>query len=117
MIERAIFKREMERFIKTEEIIRKFEDVVGIMAPGSYKPCVDFHIQPLDLIEMLCHDEEGQWISYWFFELNQGADFTPGCVSDKDGNEIPLRTLDDLYDCLLSTYEELQRNKGVAKES
>ena len=44
--------------------------------------------------------DKGEWISYWVFELGCGKladDFT---VKDKEGNNIPLKTIEDLWNII-----------------
>lgn len=48
------------------------------------------------LLEAVCEDK-GNWISYFCYELDFGRDWEPGDVEDKDGKDIPLGTIDDLY--------------------
>lgn len=48
----------------------------------------------------------GDMISYWCYELNFGEDWHEGCVTDKDGNDIPLSTVDDLYNYLANSYSD-----------
>lgn len=59
----------------------------------------------IDLLESIFDDKSG-WISYWVFELKFGEDYQDGYVKDKDGNNISLKTADDLYDLLVENMEE-----------
>lgn len=59
----------------------------------------------LDLMTDIFEDKE-DWIGYYVFELNWGEDYRPGIVKDKDGNDIPLATLEDLYNILMKKKEE-----------
>lgn len=49
------------------------------------------------------------WIDYFVYELDWGKNWTPGCATDKDGNEIKMRNAGELYDFLTNslTQEEL----------
>lgn len=55
----------------------------------------------INLLEELVGDK-GEWISYWFFELEYGKladDFT---VEDEEGNNIPLMTIEDLWNIIIN---------------
>ena len=54
----------------------------------------------VDLLEILTGDTENHWISYWMFDLNCGTIHHNGCVKDKDGNDVKLVTIRDLWDQL-----------------
>lgn len=41
-----------------------------------------------------------EWISYFCLELNFGRKYKDGLVLDKDGKNINLATIDDLYNLL-----------------
>ena len=57
------------------------------------------------LLEFMFHDAYG-WISYWCWELDFGKSFEDGDVKDKDGNNISLKTPEDLYDFLIKNMKE-----------
>lgn len=44
-------------------------------------------------------DDKRDWISYWMWELNFGENWKPGTVTE-NGNDIPLKTIDDLWNLL-----------------
>lgn len=46
--------------------------------------------------------DENDWISYFCFELNFGKAYKPGCVTDKNNNNIDLSNAESLYDFLVS---------------
>ena len=54
----------------------------------------------VELLELNMNDSD-EMISYWVFELDVGKTYRDGCVSDADGNVIPLKTLDDLWNYLI----------------
>lgn len=56
----------------------------------------------IELLKRLMLDEE-DWIGYYIWESNWGEIFS--CVWDKDGNEIPLATLEDLYNIIVEKGE------------
>lgn len=59
----------------------------------------------IDLLEFIFNDEN-QWIIYWVWELNFGADYEDGYVKDKDGSIVPLRTAEDLYNLLVRNMKD-----------
>lgn len=59
----------------------------------------------IDLLEFIFNDKN-QWISYWAFELEFGERYEDGDVQDKDGNNISLKTSEDLYDLLVENMKE-----------
>lgn len=52
-----------------------------------------------DLLSLIFCDE-GKWIDYYVYELNFGESYQPGMVERADGTEIPLETVEDLYNLL-----------------
>lgn len=44
-------------------------------------------------------DDKCDWINYWMWELNFGENWKPGTVTE-NGNDIPLKTIDDLWNLL-----------------
>lgn len=58
----------------------------------------------LDILAAIFEDES-DWISYYCFELDFGKRYEPGCVK-KDGKNVPLATLEDLYNLLLKNYQD-----------
>ena len=66
------------------------------------------------VIELLSDmfDDKGEWISWWVYETNYGAEHTE--VYDKDGNVIAdIKTAADLYDFLIS---EKHQNGGDSND-
>lgn len=48
--------------------------------------------------------DESEWISYWCHELNFGELYKEGDVVDRNGQNIPLKTAEDLYNLLIDDY-------------
>ena len=59
----------------------------------------------IDLLEFIFNDEN-QWINYWIFELEFGERYGDGDVKNENGEDIPLRTAEDLYNLLVKNMEE-----------
>lgn len=53
----------------------------------------------IDLLEYILHDED-DWIGYWLFELDCGKRYKPGMITESDGTDIPLATIEDLWNLL-----------------
>lgn len=53
----------------------------------------------VELLEEMCGDTEG-WISYWAFALDCGRDWRSDFILDENDNEIPLETIEDLWNIL-----------------
>ena len=52
----------------------------------------------LKTLEYAMDDEE--WISYWIYDMEWGKKARLGTVTEKDGTNIPIKTINDLYDVL-----------------
>lgn len=53
----------------------------------------------LELLKDIMNDRS-DWIGYFVYELNWGAEYHLGCIRDKNDNAIPCSNLDELYDLL-----------------
>ena len=52
----------------------------------------------IKLLHMIFEKEDrDEWISYFCFELEFGKKWKAGMITDKDGEDIPLGTIGDLY--------------------
>lgn len=67
-----------------------FSDDIEIILPTV------FLVDTVNLLELVTADEE-EWISYFVFELDCGKSWKPGAVTNQDGTDIPLGTIDDLW--------------------
>ena len=59
----------------------------------------------IDLLEYIFNDVDG-WIRYWTFEVDFGKDYEDGNAKDADGSNIPLKTVEELYDLLVRNMKE-----------
>ena len=55
----------------------------------------------IELLSTLFKDKS-DYIGYWCYELNFGEGYEPNTITDTNGNDIPLKTAEDLYDLLVS---------------
>ena len=59
----------------------------------------------IDLLEFI-FDDKNQWIRYWVLELDFGKYYEDGDAKYTDGSNIPLKTVEDLYDLLVRNMKE-----------
>ena len=59
------------------------------------------------ILEKTFKDEDIGWIEYYLYELDFGEEWCEGKVTDKNGNDIPLKTAENLYDILIKNYKEV----------
>lgn len=94
----------IERFIKDT---RRLEDVIscdGVINFGG-----KLLQQNIELLEYIFNDQDTGWIEYWIWELDFGERNNKEkyvdralTVHDEDGGEIPMETIEDLYNILTS---------------
>lgn len=56
--------------------------------------------QVVELLKVMFNDKD-DWISYWIYELEFGRKADKYTVADENGNNIPLKTIEDLWNLLL----------------
>lgn len=98
-----------ERFIKTLRELKQLEtDIENVhkalkqLDPdfgGFYLSRVSTLI--IDLLQASM-DDKYEWISYFIYELNWGKTYHKKSISDKDGNNIKLKNVGDLYNYLIN---------------
>lgn len=85
---------------KEEELTNLFNENFG----DSYLFfCSDYATELIKVLEEATYDKENDWISYFCWELDFGKRWVPGTVM-QDGKDIPLETVDDLYNLLEDEY-------------
>lgn len=62
------------------------------------------------LLSYIFCDLEDDWIGYYCWELDMGKKWQPGTVTGKDGKDIPLGTVRDLYELLIDRYKTYHCN-------
>lgn len=64
----------------------------------------------IDLLNMIVgasiDEDYGSMIEYFIYDLNYGADYYPGCITEVDGAEIDLSSAEALYDYYFPTQGE-----------
>ena len=53
----------------------------------------------LDMLKLVTNDEHN-WISYYIYDLKWGTKWKKGTVTDKEGRDIPMKTMNDLYNVI-----------------
>lgn len=53
----------------------------------------------IELLGILLNDKY-EWISYWMFELYCGSKYKDGMITDRNGENIRLKTIRDLWNLL-----------------
>lgn len=99
------FKTYMERIKEYQENEEKVDSALKSLSPDFG----GFHIEAFDLtIEMLkkLMKDNYEWIDYYIYETNWGTAFNEPCVYDANENPIPFKTLEDVYNMILSEKEE-----------
>jgi len=100
---RELFSEIMELIKKQIEIDRKCNDAFSILLPNDYVSGYDNNIvfkALMKLLETIYDDSETKWIDYFLWELDFGKENDRLKVYDKNKKEIPLTTIDDLYNML-----------------
>lgn len=89
------------------DLCRKFnnntEDIADIQFPTGQTKIID-------LLSLILRDEE-EWISYFVYELEFGMKYQPGYITDPNGHDIPLKTVDDLWNLLMDNFKNSEDNK------
>ncbi len=62
------------------------------------------------LLSYIFCDEEEDWIGYYCWELDMGKNWKPGMITAKDGKDIPLGTVRDLYELLIDNFRTYHQN-------
>lgn len=72
-------------------------------------PLFDIANDYYDLLRIACDipcDTKLHDLDFFVYELDFGARYYPGCYVDSQGNEISLKTPEDLYNALCATWGE-----------
>ena len=75
----------------------EFEDSI-------FYPYMKYETAFVDLLSKVMEDD-GEWISYFIYELDFGKNYKDGMVEDENGNYIPMGTAEELYDFLIKEKE------------
>ena len=101
-----ITKGDFINYIKAVQNVWDFQNEVLDLA-RKYAPYSDLGIldypscdnELIELLEKVTNDTD-HWIPYFCYEVDFGREWQPGDTEDEDGNSIPMRTIEDLWEAL-----------------
>lgn len=98
---------------KIANAVRQYNSIThnDLLEPYGMVCTHEFTVQ--ELLEEVMDDRNGD-IDWWCNEIEYGENYTPGDVV-VDGNEIELRTAEQLYDFLVWQKEERINNENKDK--
>lgn len=102
------FNRYINAIKDEEELQDKITDAVSeYNQKQNMSVCLVIPSQDYVIVDLLAKimDDKNEWISYWVYELDCGKSYKDGCVTDKDGGIIKLKTIKDLWNLLMSEKE------------
>ena len=86
----------IDRFQSVVLDLTKQYDGYGCVDMGTMMyPACDGEL--LELLRVIMNDTKNDWIGYFCYELDFGRKWKPGCVEDKNGNDVVLATINDLW--------------------
>lgn len=95
---------------KLNELFADYNEDGFVILPNCICECVG-------MLERM-YEDDGQWISYYIFELNYGHYWKPGAVTYSEGKEdIPLGTPDNLWDFLIRNLREKYKDETIGVET
>lgn len=80
--------------IKFEQWYDKLESCIGCIDTIIEKASID---PMISMLETICGDTN-KLISLYIYDTKWGSE--PCCLEDQNGNKLPFRTLEDLYNAL-----------------
>jgi len=100
MMKKQIFIKLMTELIKIKKdednlnnAFRKFEPDFNFISFGRYQTLI------VNTLKEAINDEH-DWISYWLYELNNGKEAKKNTVTNENGKNISIKTLNDLYNII-----------------
>ena len=104
MLTKQQFTKHLTRLI---ELKKEEEKITNLMRKSKLKDDFNGSLFGISLYEDLsvkiladAMDDKNDWIGYWLYELEYGARYKKGFVTDKDDKEIKMKSISDLYKCL-----------------
>lgn len=101
MITLEQFKSYMQ---KLDEIEKKEENLDNALKDISPDFGGISFIEITDVVYEILKDvfkDKFDWIGYWRWELEKGTKWKKGTITEKNGKEIKLKTVEDLYNLLI----------------
>lgn len=101
IITKEDFKSIMSEVEKTIHYHKNLNDFFRKNNVDGYIYQPDSTTSTLRLLHLIFGDtDKDEWISRFCFDLNFGKKWKPEMIVDKDGTDIKLETVDDLYEIL-----------------
>lgn len=97
-------QNEMEREDKINDVL---SDEFALERTMLYNPLLAEYIKLLRSV----FDDENDWIDYYVYDLDFGKDYHDGDVQDENGQNIPLLTVEDLYNLLIENMDDRAGSK------
>lgn len=98
-----------EKFIEYMNFIKKMNESENRIQEVLQKEITDFRggflysnyeFMYVKLLKEIM-DDKNDWIEYFLYDLDFGAKWETGSVVEMDGTEMPLGTVENLYDLLI----------------
>lgn len=113
MISKEQFVTIINKMKATDDFVNEINDKTRQLRETLDDSFVDFFdgnslfVAHTDLVVKLLENmfNDNDIISWWIFELDYGRDYKDGCISDCDGNNIDISTVEKLYDYLVQEME------------
>ena len=101
MLTRKQFKEVMADLKELDEIEAQVNKAMKMLSPDFMGFSLEKPFTTIvKVLEYSMEDTENSWISYWMYDLERGRKAEHGTVTEKDGSDIPMKTVDDLYNLL-----------------
>jgi hypothetical protein len=103
MLTRDQFKEVMLELIELGKIEREVDAAMKKLSPDfmgfSFEKPMNIILKTLKYA--MKDNTDSDWISYWIYELDYGKKAKARTVTGKNGRNIPIKTIDDLYNILV----------------
>lgn len=100
-----------DEFINAMNELKKFWDFENDLNTMIYEHCSGGYIFFPDVISVTIKvlakmfGDNDEWIDYYVWELCFGRKWKSGMITNEDGSDCKLQSLDDLYTLLLENYK------------
>lgn len=101
-ISKKQFKDIIKSIKKQYKYDRECQKAFKIILPQDHIIGYDNSIIVEGIIELLSNltNDESDWIRYWIYELDFGKKWKLGTITEKDKSDVPLKTINDLWNIL-----------------
>ena len=100
-MDKKFFIKTLKQFKQVEDDVQGVHDAMKKLSPDFGGFYIDGYSEIiLNLLEELINDESG-WIGYFIYDLEWGKKYHTGCVKSKEGKNLRLKTVSDLYNIII----------------